>query len=196
MISRLRAKVIAKGNDFLIADLNGLGLKVRVPTPLLDSVNALGKEVNLFTYLRLVENGREIEAMLFGFDSPEDLSLFELLLSVSGIGPKVALGVLSAAPADAVRAAIMQGNAQALTQYPGIGRKTAERIVMELKGKVSLADVGEVLAVSATDAEALSALTALGYSVMEAQRALAATIGDTQSVEDKVLNALKYLGET
>src|SRR5438105_1380678 len=91
MITRLRAKVIAKGNDFLIADVNGIGLKVRVPAPLLDTVNSLGKEVNLFTHLRLAENGREIEAMLFGFGSPDDLALFELLLSVSGIGPKVAL---------------------------------------------------------------------------------------------------------
>ena len=89
MITRLRAKVIAKGNDFLIADVNGIGLKVRVPAPLLDTVNSFGKEVNLFTHLRLAENGREIEAMLFGFGSPDDLALFELLLSVSGIGPKV-----------------------------------------------------------------------------------------------------------
>jgi len=193
MITRLRAKVIAKGNDFLIADVNGIGLKVRVPAPLLDTVNSLGKEVNLFTHLRLAENGREIEAMLFGFGSPDDLALFELLLSVSGIGPKVALAVLSAAPADTLRAAIMQGNAQALTQFPGIGRKTAERIVMELKGKVSIADAGELLAISANDAEALAALTALGYSIMEAQRALA-NGAEATSVEDKVLNALRYLG--
>ncbi len=193
MIARLRAKVIAKTNDSFICDVNGLGLKVRVPTPLLDTVNSLGKEVNLFTHLRLAENGREIEAMLFGFGSPDDLALFELLISVSGIGPKVALGVLSAAPADAVRAAIMQGNAQALTRYPGIGKKTAERLVVELKGKVSISDAGEVLAISANDTEALAALTTLGYSVMEAQRALANS-GDGASVEDKVLNALKYLG--
>ncbi|TMC61064.1 MAG: Holliday junction branch migration protein RuvA [Chloroflexi bacterium] len=193
MITRLRAKVIAKGNDFLIADVNGIGLKVRVPAPLLDTVNSLGKEVNLFTHLRLAENGREIEAMLFGFGSPDDLALFELLLSVSGIGPKVALAVLSAAPADTLRAAIMQGNAQALTQFPGIGKKTAERIVMELKGKVSIADAGELLAISANDAEALAALTALGYSIMEAQRALA-NGAEATSVEDKVLNALRYLG--
>jgi Holliday junction DNA helicase RuvA len=116
-----------------------------------------------------------------------------LLLTVSGIGPKVALGVLSAAPGDALRAAIMQGNSQALTHYPGIGRKTAERMVVELKGKLGAAETGEALAVSAGDAEALAALTALGYSVMEAQRALASG-GEAASVEDKVLNALKYLG--
>ncbi|MCA1554736.1 MAG: Holliday junction branch migration protein RuvA, partial [Chloroflexi bacterium] len=148
----------------------------------------------LFTHLRLAENGREIEATLFGFGSPDDLALFEQLISVSGIGPKVALGVLSAAPGEAVRAAIMQSNAQALTQFPGVGKKTAERIVMELKGKVTVADAGEVLAVSAADAEALAALTALGYSVIEGQRALAASSGDATSVEDKVMNALKYLG--
>ncbi len=194
MISRLHAKVLAKGNDFLIADVNGLGLKVRVPTPLLDTINTLGKEINLFTHLRLAGNGREIDVMLFGFSSADELALFEQLLSVSGVGPKVALSVLSAAPVDAIRAAIMQGNVQVLTRYPGIGRKTAERLVMELKGKVSVADAGEVLAVSAADSEALAALTALGYSVMEAQRALAATAGDAQRVEDKVLNALRYLG--
>lgn len=196
MISRLRAKVIAKGSDHFIADVNGLGLKVRAPTPLLDSVNTLGKEVNLFTHFRLAENGREIEAMLFGFGSPEDLALFEQLLSVSGIGPKVALGVLSAAPGDAIRMAIMQGNAQALMQFPGIGKKTAERIVMELKGKLRVADAGDVLAVSASDAEALTALTALGYSVVEAQRALASVGSEAQNVEEKVLYALKYLGSS
>ncbi|MBI3734018.1 MAG: Holliday junction branch migration protein RuvA [Chloroflexi bacterium] len=194
MISRLRGKLLAKGNDHLIVEVGGLGLKVRVPGPLLDGVTALGGEVSLFTHLRLTENGRELEAMLFGFASPDDLALFALLLSVSGVGPKVAMGVLSAAPADAVRAAVMQGNAAALTRYPGIGKKTAERIVMDLKGKVGKLDAGEVLAVSAADTEALAALTALGYSVMEAQRALAATAGHAEDVEGRVLDALKYLG--
>jgi Holliday junction DNA helicase RuvA len=194
MLARLRARVVAKGNDHLIADVNGLGLKVRVPAPLLDGINTLGQELNLFTHLRLAENGREIEAMLFGFGAPEDLALFESLLAVSGIGPKVALGVLSAAPSDAIRAAIMQGNAEALTQFPGIGKKTAERIVMELKGKVKVAEAEEILAVSAADAEALTALTGLGYSVMEAQRALGSAGPEAQSVEDKVLAALRYLG--
>ena len=194
MISRLRARVIAKGTDHLIADVSGIGFKVRVPSPLLDTITSLGNEVSLFTHLRLAENGREIEATLFGFGTPDELALFELLLSVSGIGPKVALGVLSAAPVDAIRAAIMQGNAQALTEYPGIGKKTAERVVVELKNKVKSAGDGEALAVSATDAEALAALTALGYSVMEAQRALAASSGNSGAVEDRILSALRYLG--
>lgn len=194
MISRLRGKTIAKGSDHLIVDVNGIGLKVRAPTPLLDTVATLGKEVNLYTHLRLAENGREIEAMLFGFGSPEDLALFELLLTVSGVGPKVALSVLSAASADAVRAAIMQGNAQALTQYQGIGKKTAERIVVELKSKIKSMGADELIAVSATDNEAVAALTALGYSVMEAQRALASVGDEAQTTEDKVLAALRYLG--
>jgi Holliday junction DNA helicase RuvA len=194
MISRLRGKTIAKGSDHLMVDVNGIGLKVRAPTPLLDTVATLGKEVNLYTHLRLAENGREIEAMLFGFGSPEDLALFELLLTVSGVGPKVALSVLSAASADAVRAAIMQGNAQVLTQYQGIGKKTAERIVVELKSKIKSMGADELIAVSATDNEAVAALTALGYSVMEAQRALASVGDEAQTTEDKVLAALRYLG--
>jgi len=194
MISRLRARVIAKSTDHLIADVGGIGFKVRVPSPLLDTITSLGNEVNLFTHLRLAENGREIEATLFGFGTPDELTLFELLLSVTGIGPKVALGVLSAAPVDVIRAAIMQGNAQALTEYPGIGRKTAERMVVELKNKVKSAGDGEALTVSATDAEALAALTTLGYSVMEAQRALAASSGGSGAVEDRILSALRYLG--
>ena len=194
MISRLRARVIAKSTDHLIADVGGIGFKVRVPSPLLDTITSLGNEVNLFTHLRLAENGREIEATLFGFGTPDELTLFELLLSVTGIGPKVALGVLSAAPVDAIRAAIMQGNAQALTEYPGIGRKTAERMVVELKNKVKSAGDGEALVVSATDAEALAALATLGYSVMEAQRALAASSGGSGAVEDRILSALRYLG--
>ena len=193
MISRLRARVIAKSTDHLIADVGGIGFKVRVPSPLLDTITSLGNEVNLFTHLRLAENGREIEATLFGFGTPDELALFELLLSVTGIGPKVALGVLSAAPVDAIRAAIMQGNVQALTEYPGIGKKTAERLVVELRNKVKSAGDSEALVLSATDAEALAALTALGYSVMEAQRALAASSGGT-TVEERILRALRYLG--
>jgi Holliday junction DNA helicase RuvA len=194
MISRLRARVIAKSADHLIVDVGGIGFKVRVPSPLLDTITSLGNELNLFTHLRLAENGREIEATLFGFGTPDELALFELLLSVSGVGPKVAMGVLSAAPVDAIRAAIMQGNAQALTEYPGIGRKTAERVVVELKNKVKSFGDGEALAVSPLDAEALAALTALGYSVMEAQRALAASSGSSGAVEDRILSALRYLG--
>ena len=194
MISRLRGKTLAKGSDHLIVDVNGIGLKVRAPTPLLDTLNTLGKEVNLYTHLRLAENGREIEAMLFGFGSPDDLALFELLMTVNGVGPKVALGVLSAAPADAVRAAILQGSAQNLTQYPGIGKKTAERSVVELQSKIKSSSADELLVVSATDSEALAALTALGYSVMEAQRALASVGDEASTTEDKVLAALRQLG--
>lgn len=193
MIARLRAKVIAKGADHLIADVGGIGLRVRVTSPLLDAVTTLGREIELCTHLRLVGNGREIEATLFGFGSPDELAIFESLLSVSGVGPKVAMGVLSAASPDAIRAAVVQGNAQGLTQFPGIGKKTAERIVVELKGKLKSMDGGEVLALSEADTEALSALTALGYSVMEAQRALASA-QEAQTVEDKVLGALRHLG--
>ena len=193
MIARLRAKVIAKGTDHLIADVGGIGLRVRVTSPLLDAVTTLGREIELCTHLRLVGNGREIEATLFGFGSPDELAIFESLLSVSGVGPKVAMGVLSAASPDAIRAAVVQGNAQGLTQFPGIGKKTAERIVVELKGKLKSMDGGEVLALSEADTEALSALTALGYSVMEAQRALASA-QEAQTVEDKVLGALRHLG--
>jgi len=122
------------------------------------------------------------------------LRLFETLLTVSGIGPKVALGILSAAPTDAVRVAIAQGNVEMLTTLPGIGKKTAQRLVLELKGKVDVSSLGDARELSPLDEDVLNALINLGYSAAEAARAARAVPASAKNVEDRIRIALQYLG--
>jgi holliday junction DNA helicase RuvA len=162
---------------------------VRTPTSTLEMLGQEGAEAKLYTHLHV----REDDLSLFGFATEEELTLFELLLSVTGIGPKAALGILSAAAPNTVRAAIAQGNLDVLTGIPGIGRKTAQRLILELKGKLDLteAELGET---SPLDQEVIAALVNLGYSAAEAQRAARAVPPSEKVVEDRIRAALRYLG--
>nr|NIN65222.1 Holliday junction branch migration protein RuvA [Anaerolineae bacterium]NIN95418.1 Holliday junction branch migration protein RuvA [Anaerolineae bacterium]NIQ78396.1 Holliday junction branch migration protein RuvA [Anaerolineae bacterium] len=132
MISTLQGTVAFRGDNFVIVETGGVGFKVHIPTPLLSRWGTAGRRVSLYTYLHLREN----EVSLYGFDTQEALGFFELLLSVSGIGPKVALGILSATSVEALRSAIASGDTDSLSQLPGIGRKTAQRIILDLRGKL------------------------------------------------------------
>jgi holliday junction DNA helicase RuvA len=189
MIAQLRGRVVMRRDDSVVLDVNGVGFRVRTPTSTLEVVGGEGTEAQLFTHLHV----REDDLSLYGFASEEELSLFELLLTVSGIGPRAALGVLSAAAPNTVRAAIAQGNLDILTGIPGIGKKTAQRLVLELKGKVDLteAELGET---SPLDQEVVAALVNLGYSAAEAQRAARAVPASEKVVEDRIRAALRYLG--
>jgi len=189
MIAMLRGRLLARGNDHVVVEAGGVGYKVRVPTPLPARLGAIGSEVSLHTHLHVREN----ELALYGLESPADLALFELLLTVTGIGPKVALSLLSAAPSDTLRLAIAQGNVEVLTQIPGIGKKTAQRLVLDLKGKIDVAPLAPTPALTSAD-EVIAALTGLGYSVAEAQSALTALPAEAKNLEDKVRAALQYLG--
>jgi len=168
MIARLRGKVAWVGPDALIVDVGGVGYRVRVSRRLLEEVEGPGQEVVLHTHLHVREN----ELALFGCRSEEELSLFELLLSVSGIGPRLALNIISAVAPETLRDALARGDALALTHIPGVGKRTAERLVAELKDKVGGAQASSFAGLSAGDTEVLAALTTLGYSVAEAQQAL------------------------
>ena len=147
-----------------------------------------GDELALFTHLHV----REQELTLYGFAAEQDLALFLLLLGVSGIGPKLALGVLSGMPADALRLAIGQEQPGVLARIPGIGKKTAEKIVLELKDKIGTTEgvPPELAALTEADAEVIDALTALGYSIIEAQRAVQALPRDVHDVEERLRLAL------
>ncbi|HID86417.1 MAG TPA: Holliday junction branch migration protein RuvA, partial [Anaerolineae bacterium] len=169
MIARLRGKLEAQGENYVIVNVGGIGFKVRVPTSFLDQLGDVGSPVELFTHLHVREN----ELALYGCATEDELTLFEQLLTVSGIGPKAALGILSALSPDTLRLAIAQGQVDVLTQVPGIGKKTAQRLVLDLKGKLDLAALmAEAPALTPADAEVIAALTGLGYSVAEAQAAL------------------------
>ncbi len=189
MISYLRGQILMRGDDSIVLDVNGVGYRVRVPTSTLDTLGEAGTPAELFTHLHV----REDDLSLFGFATEDELKIFELLLTVSGIGPKGALGALSAAAPNLIRAAIAQNNLDALTGLPGIGKKTAQRLVLELKGKIDLSEaaLGEV---SAVDQEVVAALVNLGYSAAEAQRAARAVPPSEKLVEDRIRAALRYLG--
>lgn len=186
MIAFLRGILLQRAPDSVILDVNGVGYRVRIPSTTLGALGDLGTSVELYTHMHV----REDDMSLFGFATQDELDLFELLLSVSGIGPKVGLGILSSAPPNEIRSAIGQGNLEVLGGIKGIGKKTAQRLVLELKGKV---EVGEEMAeVSPLEGEVAATLINLGYSAAEAQRAARSVRGVT--LEEKLRAALQYLG--
>lgn len=192
MISSLHGKVESLGSDFAIINVGGIGFQVYMPTSTLSTLGAIGKEVQLYTHLHL----REDNATLYGFGSADELTLFQSLISVSGLGPKLALAMLSGMRVEQLVTAIATGGADLLTVIPGIGRKVANRIVLELKEKIGagwITTPATQLAQENTDV--LAALTALGYSAAEATKAVATlpTASDL-SLEEKLKLALGYFG--
>ncbi len=194
MIAGLQGKVESLGNDCAIINVNGIGFQVYMPTSALSSLGKVGDEVSIHTHLHL----REDNVTLYGFTSADELRLFQTLLGVSGLGPKLALAMLSAMSTDKLVMAIAGGSADLLTAVPGVGKKVANRVILELKDKIG---VGWITApgvqVAEENADVLSALISLGYSVTEAARAVAALPPDPDlSLEDKVKLALGYFGGT
>ncbi len=192
MISSLHGKVESLGSDFAIINVGGIGFQVYMPTSTLSTLGAIGKEVQLYTHFHL----REDNATLYGFGSADELTLFQSLIGVSGLGPKLALAMLSGMRVEQLVTAIATGSTDLLTIIPGIGRKVANRIVLELKEKIGagwITTPATQLAQENTDV--LAALTALGYSAAEATKAVA-TLPTTSelSLEEKVKLALGYFG--
>lgn len=192
MITRLKGKLVALGGDFAVVDVNGIGFEVHMPTSILSTLGAIGREVELHTHLHL----REDNATIYGFASAGELALFKILINVSGLGPKLALAMLSAMDIEQLTMAIATGNTDLLTEVPGIGKKIASRLVLELKDKIGSAWVATPASQMAQEsADVLSALISLGYSVQEATRAVASLPREKGlSLEDKVKLALGYLG--
>ncbi len=193
MISSLHGKVESLGSDWAVVNVNGVGFQVFMPTSTLSAVGAVGKEVHLFTHLHL----REDNVALYGFASAEELALFQLLISVNGLGPRLALTMLSGMSAEQLVTAIATGSVDLLTVIPGIGKKVATRIVLELKEKIGsgwISTPATLLAQENTDV--LAALTSLGYSAPEAARAVATLPPASDlSLEEKIKLALQYFGK-
>jgi Holliday junction DNA helicase RuvA len=190
MISTLQGTVADKGENFLLVETRGLGFKVHVPSPLAARWGSIGRHVQLFTHLHLREN----EVSLYGFETKSELSFFEALLGVSGIGPKVALGALSGANVDGLRAAITAGDSNYLSQLPGIGKKTAQRIILDLRGKLEEKELVPAPALSPVDEDVLAALLSMGYNDTEAKAAVASLPEGEMAVEERLLLALRHLG--
>jgi Holliday junction DNA helicase RuvA len=193
MIANIEGRLSAIEKRAVIVQVGGIGLRVHVPEPLAAQCGKIGSTISLHTHLYV----REDELTLYGCATEDDLRLFELLLSVSGIGPKAALSMLSALSADEIRNAIATEQANILSSVPGIGAKTAKKVILDLKDKVQVA--GEVSLptspITETDAEVIAALTTLGYSVIEAQTALQHVPADVQDIEERLRAALTYLGQ-
>jgi Holliday junction DNA helicase RuvA len=193
MIASLQGIVDAIGNDWMAVNVNGVGYKVSVPTSVLSEGGVTGREIKLFTHLHV----REDEMTLYGFGEADDLRLFETLLTVSGLGPKTALGMLSAMSSGELSMAIASASVEMLTSIPGIGKKTADRLILELRDKMgALVAVSPAARLTQENVDVVSALTSLGYSVQEATRAVATLpAGKKLPVEEKVKLTLQYLGK-
>ena len=192
MIAGLQGKLESLGSDYAIIDVSGIAFQVYMPTSGLSSLGKIGEEVKIHTYFHL----REDNAALYGFTSADELRLFQTLLGVSGLGPKLALAMLSAMSPDKLVMAIAGGSADLLTAVPGVGKKVAERVVLELRDKIGVDWMTTAgVQVAEENTEVLAALISLGYSVTEASRAVATLPPDPElSLEEKVKLALQYFG--
>jgi Holliday junction DNA helicase RuvA len=162
-----------------------------VPGSVLAKLGHPGNAVFLHTHLHV----REDNISLYGFSSPQELALFEQLITVSGIGPKVGLALLTTLSAEQITSAILSSNADLLSQVPGIGKKTAGRVILDLKGKIEKGWEGDIIpAISQSDSDAVAALTGLGYSIREATQALSSLPQtDDMTLEDRIRQALQKL---
>lgn len=199
MISYVKGPLTEIYEDMAVIDTGGVGLEVHVPMSVLEKLPGIGTETVLYTYFQV----REDAMSLFGFLSRQDLAMFKQLISVNGIGPKAALAVLSVMTPDDLRAAIVSGDAKAISRAPGVGTKTAQRVILDLKDKIDLTDIlpvqtteGRALGIPAggVAAEAAEALIALGYSPSEAGRAVGKVeIQEDMTSEDVLKASLKHL---
>ncbi|GAB4480792.1 MAG: Holliday junction branch migration protein RuvA [Anaerolineales bacterium] len=189
MIASISGIVRDIDHETLVVENQGIGYIVYVPKPTTNRVK-IGEQVFLFTQLLV----REDSLTLVGFETVEARKLFNLLLSVSGVGYKLALSILSALSGEVLRGAIVQNNVELLTQVPGLGKKTAQKIIFSLQDKLKEEGSLENLATfSEVDGDVLAALTALGYSVIEAQAAIQSIPRDvSQDIETRLRYALNY----
>jgi len=190
MISSIHGKLESLSGEWAIINVGGIGFQVYMPTSTLSKLGTIGEEVKLYTYLHL----REDNATLYGFSTADELGLFQTLIGVSGLGPKLALAMLSAMDVEKLVMAIATSSADLLTVIPGIGKKVANRLILELKEKVGAGWITTPAAELAQEnADVLAALTHLGYSATEATRAVATLPPSSDlSLEEKVKLALQY----
>ena len=190
MIARVSGVVATVARDHLVVQVGGVGLRVYVPLSVLEQVDGVGRQVDLLTHLHVREN----ELTLYGFLTEDSLNLFELLLGVSGVGPKVALATLGAISPEALRQAVLREEPGILARVPGVGPKTARAIIFHLRDRMAATDAGAAPLLTDRDAEVIGALTTLGFSVVEAQTALQnLPRDDDMPLEERVRRALAYL---
>ena len=192
MIASLSGTILKIEESSLVVNVGGVGVRAFVPKTVLEDVGGVGRSVRLHTHLIV----REQELSLYGFETEEDLQLFEVLLGVNGVGPKVALSILATLSPELLKSAIMREETAVLQRVPGIGKKTAERIMFQLRDKLDLSQVSTAVPlVSDVDADVIDFLTGLGFSIVEAQSALQNIPRDVKSFDERVQMALQHLDQ-
>lgn len=199
MISYIKGELVEVTDNSIVLDHHGMGFSIMMPGSILDKLPLVGSELKVHTYLYVKEDILD----LYGFLTRDDLKIFKLLITVNGIGPKGALGILSALSPDDLRFAVLAGDSKTISKAPGIGSKTAQKLIIELKDKLKIEDVldgsgdGYVSQSDMSDtasAEAIMALTSLGYSAADATRAVR-MVENVQSMDSEAIlkAALKKL---
>ena len=203
MYSYIKGELTEVNLDHIVVEANGIGYMIFVPTNTFSYLPSLHEDIKVYTYLYI----REDAMILYGFLTKDDLEMFKLLITVNGIGPKGGLAVLSTLSSDDLRFAILSDDATAIAKSPGVGAKTAQRVILDLKDKMSLEDAfekkmehnttagaGDRSVLSSVKNDAILALTALGYSSTESMKAVSKVeIDDSMDVEDVLKSALKFM---
>ena len=205
MISYIKGPLTAIEEDVIVVEAGGVGMGIHVPLSVLDRLPGIGREVTVYTYFQVREDAMSLD----GFLNRQDRDMFRQLIGVNGVGPKAALGILSTMTPDDLRMAIVTGDAKAISRAPGIGPKTAQRLILDLKDKISMEEMlgnlalpcdGGASAALGTASmgeaakEAVQALVALGYSNMEANKAVKQVeVTETMTAEDVLKASLRYL---
>lgn len=199
MYAHIKGEVEFKGNDFVVIEAGGIGYRIFTSFFTINSLGAPGTQAKLFTYLHV----REDAMLLYGFLTQEELNMFELLLSVSGVGPKVAISVVSSIPSAKFSLAVVTDDVKTLTKAPGIGKKMAQRIILELKDKIKKEQLVPDKLAGAQDfgamgdnsriSEAINALMVLGYSSDEASTVILNVYTEDMELEEIIKAALKSL---
>lgn len=199
MYAYIKGTIGYKSNDYIVIEAGGIGYKIFTALSTISSVGAPGAEAKVYTHLYV----REDAMVLYGFLTQDELSMFELLLSVSGVGPKVAISIISSVPLAKFSLAVVTDDVKTLTQAQGVGKKMAQRIILELKDKIKKEQLVAVNTPAASDieamgensrvSEAVGALIVLGYSANEASRAVLNVYSEEMDLEQIIKSALKSL---
>lgn len=187
MLYSISGKLASKKENFIVLESFGIGFKIFIPGNIFKNLPAVGENLKVFVYLYLRQDGFE----LYGFLNEKELFLFEKLNSISGIGPKSAIGILGVAPLEQLTAAINEGKVDLLTRASGIGKKTAERIILELKGRLGVEDQAQIISLMESDVELEETLVSLGYSRSQAKNAISKIEPKYTTFKDRLKEALK-----
>jgi len=191
MIAHIKGEILEKTNKYLVVSPGGIGYQIFVSTDILSAAGNIGDQISLWTYMVVREDVMD----LYGFETLDEKHFFEMLISVSGIGPRSALGILSVAPMETIKKAIGSGDTSYLTKVSGIGRKTAEKIVVELKDKLASLGHKDETGSLRGESDTLEALQALGYSLHDARNALKEIPDEIVGTNERIKEALKILGK-